>query len=136
MEEEPFEMILKGKHGGGMSAEKRSRTPDTDQALLALARPISGRQRQELFMERLEKTRSPDSSPEKEKYRHSSSPAKQASRAAAHLEQTYETSQDRKGLRSNPLQEKSRHSQESGVNFHQDLCDLFQNLPARNLNIL
>jgi len=113
MEEEPFEMILKGKHGGGMSAEKRSRTPDTDQALLALARPISGRQRQELFMERLEKTRSPDSSPEKEKYRHSSSPAKQASRAAAHLEQTYETSQDRKGLRSNPLQEKSRHSQES-----------------------
>ncbi|CAM6039461.1 unnamed protein product [Sphagnum compactum] len=113
MEEEPFEMILKGKHGGGMSADKRSRTPDTDQALLALARPISGRQRQELFMERLEKTRSPDSSPEKEKYRHSSPPAKQASRAAVHLEQAYETSPDRKGLRSNPLQEKSRHSQES-----------------------
>lgn len=113
MEGEQFEMILKGKHEGGMSAEKRSRTPDTDQALLALARPISGRQRQELFMERLEKTRSPDSSPEKEKHRHSSSPAKQVSRAAAHLEQAYETSLDRKGLRSNPLQEKSRHSQES-----------------------
>ncbi|CAK9206371.1 unnamed protein product [Sphagnum troendelagicum] len=113
MEGEQFEILLKGKHGGGMSAEKRSRTPDTDQALLALARPISGRQRQELFMKRLEKTRSPDSSPEKEKYRHSSSPAKQASCAAAHLEQAYETSPDRKGLRSNPLQEKSRHSQES-----------------------
>jgi hypothetical protein len=130
MEEEPFEMILKGKRGGGLSTEKRSRTPDTDQALLALARPISGRQRQELFMERLEKKRSPDSSPEKEKYRHSSSPAKQASHAAAHLEQAYETSSDRKGLRSNPLREKSRHSQESRVNFHQDLCVLFQNLPA------
>lgn len=92
VEEEPIALSLFRE---GSTRERSTREPDKDQALLALARPTSGRRRTEAVPAHYnEESSEQESSPEPEHYRRSTSPVKRTP-CLLSKEAKYETSPER-----------------------------------------
>jgi hypothetical protein len=95
VEEEPIALSLFQERRGPSPKERSTRKPDKDQALLALARPTSGRRRTEAVSAHYnDEPSEQESSPEPEHCRHSTSPAKRTP-CLVPKETKYETSPDR-----------------------------------------